>query len=184
MLCESAYCSAATRALLALLLFHASRLNARTDENGAVVLLEDQDRSQRDWRLIRIAQSWLARSKADQPTTFHLEAAIAMQHCVSESVETTDWGYIVRLYDRLLQLRHSPVYALNRAIALGQAGDTAEALCSLRAIRQREDMRKYFLLDCAIARMHELDGNRTEAINAYLDAMAQDVASHEKELLK
>ena len=60
-------------------------------------------------RLIGVAQSWLARSKADQPTNFHLEAAIAMHHCASDSVDATDWSYIVRLYDRLLQLRESPV---------------------------------------------------------------------------
>ena len=184
MLCESAYCSAATRALLALLLFHASRLEARMDEHGAVVLLEDQDRSKWDRRLIGIGQSWLVRSKTDQPTTLHLEAAIAMQHCVSDSVETTDWNLIVRLYDRLLQLRASPVYALNRAIARGQSGETSVALRELRLIRDREQMKDYFLVDCAIARIHELDGNRSEAINAYLDAMTKEIAPHEKELLK
>ncbi len=107
-----------------------------------------------------------------------------MHHCVSESVDATDWSYIVRLYDRLLQLRESPVYALNRAIALGQSGDTAEALKELRSIRDRDDMKNYFLLDCAFARIHELDGNRAGAINAYLDAMTKNVAAHEKKLLK
>ena len=184
MLCESSHSSAATKALLALLLFHAARLEARTDDNGVVVLLEDQDRSLWDRRLIGVAQSWLARSKGDHPTTFHFEAAIAMQHCVAKSVDLTDWSYIVQLYDRLLQLRESPVYALNRAIAIGQSGDTAKALNELRLIGDCNDMKGYFLLDCAFARIHELDGNRAEAISAYLDAMAKNVAPHEKELLR
>ena len=183
MLCESQYCTAATQALLAMLLFHAARLEARTDESGAVILLEDQDRSKWDRRLIVIAQQWLAKSKTGQPSTFHLEAAIAMQHCVSESVDTTDWELIVRLYDRLLQLHESPVYALNRAIAVGQSGDTVQALQELRSIRDRDDMKDYFLLDCALARIHELDGNREEAIKAYLDAMSKPLAAHEKQLL-
>ena len=184
LLCESSCSSPATKALLALLLFHAARLDARTDEIGAVVLLEDQDRTKWDRHLICAAQSWLAKSKADQPTTFHLEAAIAMQHCIAPSVETTDWSTIVRLYGRLLQLRDSPIYALNRAIAIGQAGDTHAAMSQLQSLRDREDMKQYLLLDCAIARIHELEGNKDNAINSYLDALAKKAAPHEKELLE
>ena len=105
LLCESSCSSSATKALLALLLFHAARLDARTDETGAVVLLEEQDRTKWDRYLIGAAGCWLAKSKTDQPTTFHLEAAIAMQHCIAPSVEATDWSAIVHLYGRLLQLR-------------------------------------------------------------------------------
>jgi RNA polymerase sigma-70 factor (ECF subfamily) len=184
LLCESPCSSPATKALLALLLFHAARLDARTDEEGAVILLEDQDRAKWDRRLIGAAQSWLAQSKADQPTTFHLEAAIAMQHCISPSVEATDWGTIVRLYSRLLQLRESPIYALNRAIAVGQAGDTREAMSQLQSLRNREDMKNYLLLDCAFARIHELEDNTQEAIDSYLVALSKAVAPHEQELLK
>ena len=93
-----------------------------------MILLEDQDRAKWDRHLIGAAQNWLAQSKADHPTTFHLEAAIAMQHCIAPSVEATDWGTIVRLYSRLLQLRESPIYTLNRAIAVGQSGNTREAM--------------------------------------------------------
>ncbi len=93
--------------------------------------------------MIGAAQSWLAKSKADQPETFHLEAAIAMQHCIAPSVETTDWSTIVHLYSRLLQLRDSPIYALNRAIAIGQAGDTHAAMSQLQSLRDREDMKQY-----------------------------------------
>ncbi len=184
LLCESPCSSPATKALLALLLFHAARLDARTDEDGAVILLEDQDRTKWDRCLIGTAQSWLGQSKTDQPTTFHLEAAIAMQHCLSPSVEATDWGTIVLLYSRLIQLRESPVYALNRAIAMGQAGDTHEALSQLQKLQNREDMKHYLLLDCAFARIHELEGNKEAAIDSYLVALSKTVAPHEKALLE
>ncbi len=184
LLCESPCSSPATKALLALLLFHAARLDARTDEDGAVILLEDQDRAKWDRRLIGVAQSWLAQSKADQPTTFHLEAAIAMQHCISPSVEATDWGAIVHIYSRLLQLRESPIYALNRAIAVGQAGNIREAMSQLQSLQNREDMKNYLLLDCAFARIHELEGNTEKAIDSYLIALSKAVAPHEKELLE
>ena len=184
LLCESPCSSPATKALLALQLFHAARLDARTDDEGGVILLEEQDRAKWDRRLIGAAQSWLARSKADQPTTFHLEAAIAMQHCISPSVEATDWGTIVRYYTRLLQIRESPFYALNRAIAVAQAGDTREAMSQLQSLRKRKDMKNYLLLDCAFARIHELEGNTEKAIDAYLVALSKATAPHEKELLE
>ena len=184
LLCESPCSSPITKALLALLLFHAARFDARTDEDGAVILLEDQDRTRWDCRLIGIAQCWLAKSQANQPTTFHLEAAIAMQHCLSPSVAATDWDTIVCLYSRLLQLRESPIYALNRAIALGQAGETREAMSQLQALRSREDMKNYQLLDCAVARIHELEGNTAAAIDSYLVASSKAIAPHEKELLQ
>ncbi len=183
-LCESPCASAATNALLALLLFHAARLEARIDEAGAVILLEDQDRSKWDCRLIGIAQGWLAKSKTDQPTTFHLEAAVVMQHCIAPSVEATDWDTIVRLYTRLLQLRESPIYALNRAIALAQAGDTAEAMSQLQLLKDRKDLENYLLLNCAFARIHELEGRTEDAIDCYLTALSKTVAPHEKALLE
>lgn len=184
LLCESPCSSAATKALLALLLFHAARLDARTDGDGAVILLEDQDRAKWDRRLIGTARSWLAQSKADRPTTFHLEAAIAMQHCVSPSVEATDWHTIVSLYSRLLQLRESPVYALNCAIAVGQTGDTRQAMAQLQSLRNREGMKDYLLLDCAFARIHELEGNTKAAIDSIRIAATKAVAPHEKQLLE
>lgn len=184
LLCESSSSSPATKALLALLLFHASRLDARIDEDGAIILLEDQDRKKWDRCLIGTAQSWLSQSKTDQPTNFHLEAAIALQHCVSPSVEATDWHTIVLLYSRLLQLRESPVYRLNRAIAMGQAGKTREAMSQLESIRAREDMQDYLLLDCAFARIHELEGNTEKAVDSYLVALSKTVAPHEKTLLE
>ncbi len=184
LLCESPCSSPETKALLALLLFHAARLEARTDTEGAVILLDDQDRAKWDFRLIGIAQSWLAKSTADRPTIFHLEAAIAMQHCLAPSVEATDWATIVSLYSRLLQKSESPIYALNRAIAVGQAGETGEAMSQLQSLRDRQEMNNYLLLDCAFARIHELEGNSEEAIKSYLAALSKPVAPHERELLE
>lgn len=184
LLCESSCSSPATKALLALQLFHAARLDARIDGDGSVILLEDQDRNEWDDRLIKTAQYWLAQSKADQPTTFHLEAAIAMQHCISPSVEATNWGFIVQLYGRLMQLHDSPIYALNRAIALGQAGKTSEAMTQLELLQDLKQMKDYLLLDCAIARIHELEDSPQKAIDSYLTALSKTVAPHERALLE
>ncbi|MFT7641008.1 MAG: putative RNA polymerase sigma factor [Pirellulaceae bacterium] len=185
MLCQQQeYSSPTTRALLALMLFHASRLESRIDSEGAVVLLEEQDRSLWDRNLIRAAESWLMRSGGGEVSTFHFEAAIAAQHVRAASVAETNWDVIIKLYDRLLELRNSPIYVLNRAIARGQAGDVGLAFKELRSIRDQKAMSDYFLLDCAEARLHELNGDTSSAIDSYLAAMARNMAEHEKILVQ
>lgn len=184
LLCNSSYSSPDTKALLALLLFHSARLETRTDDDGAVVLLEDQDRERWDRQLISMAQGWLAQSKTDPAGRYHLEAGIAMQHCVAASVAETDWDMIVRLYTRLLAVCDSPVYSLNRAIAMGQAGDTQAAMSELQQLGERQDMKHYLLLDCAVARIHELEGNNDAAVDRWTSALARAEAPHEKQLLE
>ena len=183
-LCKSACANPSTYALMALLLFHGARLDSRTDDGGQVVLLEDQDRSQWDQSLIDVAKFWLAKSRQESPSTFHYEAAISMQHCLAPSVEATDWKTIVQLYDRLLRLRDSPVYRLNQAIALAQAGNLQEAMLRLQELRSNGEMEDYLLLDCAVAQVHELDGNEQEAIDAYLVALGKADAIHERHLIE
>lgn len=184
LLCESEpFSTPSTRALLALMLFHGARLEARVDSEGAAVLLEDQDRSLWDRRLIRMAELWLERSRSGPPTRFHLEAIIARVHCRAASVDETDWSAIVGLYDRLLEIHPSPIYVLNRAIARGETGDTRAALAELESIRGRREMKGYFLLDCASGRLHELAGDPAAAAEAYRAARAVAPAPHEQALL-
>ncbi|MGB7342933.1 MAG: sigma-70 family RNA polymerase sigma factor [Pirellulaceae bacterium] len=184
LVCESDCATPASRALLSLQLFHAARLESRVDADGEVILLEDQDRAKWNRDLICMGQYWMAQSKTDQPTVFHLESAIAMQHCLADSVAATDWQLIVRFYDRLLQLHDSPIYALNRAIAIGEKGDRNSALSILQSLRESQTMQNYPLLECAIARLHQLDGNIQSAIDAYLAALSNTTAAHEKRLLE
>ena len=173
-----------TRALLALMLFHGARLDARIDSQGTPILLEDQDRNRWDHSLIKVAECWLTRSNGDEVSRFHFEAAIAQQHCQASSVEETDWQMIVGIYDRLISLFDSPIYILNRAIALGQLGETDRAMSDLDEISTRPGMSNYFLIECAKARLFELADCRSEAIDCYLKAMSGNTAAHEKSLLK
>ena len=172
-----------TRALLALMLSHSARLAARIDSEGAVVLLAEQDRSLWNPVLIRFAEHWLKRSKTKAPSRFHLEAAISLTHCRAESLAETDWSRIVRFYDRLLEIHPSPLYILNRAIARGEAGEIERALAEIHSIRDHPEMRRYFLLDCAMGRLHELDSNLDAAIDAYSTARSATTVPHERALL-
>jgi len=176
------------QALLALMLFHASRLEARVDDEGVTVLLEDQDRTAWDRKLMRVAERWLVRSQEGHtrgggPTRFHIEAFIARTHCFAPSVAETNWSLIVRLYDRLIAIHRSPIYVLNRAIALGETGDVRTALAELEQIRGERAMRNYVLLDCAVGRLHELAGHFEEAADALRSAREATAAPHARALL-
>lgn len=152
LLCESELAQPATRALLALMLFHAARLESRTGDDGAIVLLGDQNRRHWDWKMIAAAESWFERSASgDAVSRFHLEAGIARQHCIAASVAATDWATILRHYDVLLRLYPSPLYRLNRAVALGQLGRAEEALAELQAMDSQDILAEYPLLHCALA---------------------------------
>ena len=184
LLCQSPISSPVTKALLALMLFHASRFEARTDDQGAVVLLEDQCRSDWDRRLIELAQGWLAQSKTDLPTTYHLEATIAMLHCIAPNIEKTDWNGIATLYGRLLELHNSPMYAFNQAIAIGETGDTHEAMVRLKQLKDHPKLQGYYLLDCAIARIYLLEGDAKNAIDSYLMARTKTAVIHEQTFIE
>ncbi|MDA8019114.1 MAG: sigma-70 family RNA polymerase sigma factor [Thermoanaerobaculia bacterium] len=184
MLCEySGLSTPESRALLALMLAHAARLEARVDSGGNVVLLEDQDRSRWDRPLIHHAQQWFERSKTDPPSRFHLEAGIALTHSLATNIDDTDWQLIVQLYDRLIALHDSPVYILNRAVARAELGDVELGLAELMSIRNHSQMRHYILLDCAIGRLHERAGNPDAAATAYTAARSAATAPHEQALL-
>jgi RNA polymerase sigma-70 factor (ECF subfamily) len=165
------------------MLFHAARLNARTDASGNTVLLEDQDCEKWDRSLVSVAESWLARSRTETVSHFHLEAAISQQHCRAGSVAATDWALIVRLYDRLIAMHDSPLYVLNRAIARGQAGDVPTALDELASLRRRREMSNYYLLECAQAWLHEMAGNDEAAVSCYRSALEHDLPAHQRMLL-
>ncbi len=173
-----------TKALMALMLFHASRFESRIDEHGGVVLLSDQDRSKWDQNLIRIAEIWLARSKDQQPSRFHFEAAIAQQHCKAPDLESTQWDIIVKLYDRLLELNDSAIYRLNRAIAIAIHGDLAKAFAEIDIVKSKFNSANYPLVDCVSAAIHELDGNPQAAIDDYLRALSRTTVKHERQLIE
>lgn len=115
-------------ALMALMCFHASRLPARKDENGALILYQDQDESL--WNKALIAEGAYYLHMASQGRTlsrYHLEATIAWWHTIKEDT-AEKWDNILQLYNRLLQLEYSPVAALNRTFALSKVKGNAAAL--------------------------------------------------------
>jgi RNA polymerase sigma factor (sigma-70 family) len=133
-----------TFALLALMCFHASRLHGRMDDDGALVQLENQDRSKWDRELIGRGFQYLEKSSVgNELSEFHLQAGIASLHCAAETYEQTDWAKIVGLYDELYRINPSPIVALNRAVAFGNAQGPEAGLTELRKIPDAGQLNEY-----------------------------------------
>jgi RNA polymerase sigma-70 factor (ECF subfamily) len=133
-LCENLALHAATAqppvfALQALMCFHASRFDARIDEQGALLTFEEQDRRLWDRQLIQKGSFYLDRSMCgDQLSAYHIEAMIAAQYSLSASANDVDWNRTLWLYDQLLLLNASSSVKINRAYVLSKVKGAAEAM--------------------------------------------------------
>ena len=148
--------------LLALMLFHSSRLPARLGPDGQVLTLETQDR--RLWSRATIARGQSALERAmslGQPGAYQIEAAIAAMHCLAPSAAETDWEKICGLYEALAAFRPSWVVELNRAVAVAMARGPEAGLQLLDTLDA--PLRDYAPLHATRAHLLELRGSPTEA---------------------
>jgi RNA polymerase sigma-70 factor (ECF subfamily) len=174
----------ATHALMALMLFHAARLEARLDQRGSVLLLEEQDRGRWDRRLIRRAQEFLARSaEGTVLSAFHLEASIACHHCTAKSYAETDWPAILRLYDALLRVHRSPVYLLNRAIVVAQIDGPRAGIRALDEAGQDPALRHYHLFDAALGELYRRAGDLARARRHFRAARQKTTSPFDRALI-
>ena len=159
-------------ALLALMLLHDSRRDARLDQNGDLVVLEEQDRNL--WHREQIAEALPLVDEAVRNASgpFALEAAIAAQHCRAARAEDTDWPQIVRLYDFLQQQLPSPVISLNRAVAVGMVDGPQAALVLIDELATSGALDEYHLMHAARADMLRRMGSMKEAAESYRRALA------------
>jgi RNA polymerase sigma factor (sigma-70 family) len=158
--------------LLALMDLQASRAATRTDADGNLVLLADQDRPR--WDQARIARGLGCLDRAgpmERAGPYQLQAAIAACHARAVSWEVTDWAQIVALYGALAEAAPSPVVELNRAVAIGLAQGPAAGLAALDAINASA-LRGYHLLPAARADFLRRLGRWPEAAAEYRRALA------------
>lgn len=133
-------------ALLALMSFHASRFDARTDENGNLILYDEQDETLWDKDLIKQGEYFLQlSSQGNRLSKYHLEAGIAYWHTRKEDTKEK-WENILRLYNELLMLEYSPVIALNRTYALSKANGIDEAITEAEKLQLSESHLYHSLL--------------------------------------
>ena len=166
-------------ALLALMLLHDSRREARLDEAGDLVVLEEQDRTRWNKEQIAEALKLVDEALSGTPGPFALEAAIAAEHCKAARAEDTDWPQIVKLYDVLQQLLPSPVIALNRAVAVAMADGPRAGLALVEELTESGELDDYHLLHAARADMLRRLGSNAEAAENY--ELAINLASNDSE---
>jgi RNA polymerase sigma-70 factor (ECF subfamily) len=161
------------RALLALMLLHDARRDARVGADGALVLLEDQDRARWDRGAIGEGLALVEAVLAAGPAgSYALQAAIAAVHARAARAADTDWREIAALYELLARAHPSPVVALNHAVAVAMADGPAEGLRRLDALAAGGALAGYHLLPAARADLLRRLGRLPEAAAAYRQALA------------
>ncbi|WP_027344521.1 RNA polymerase sigma factor [Hamadaea tsunoensis] len=173
------------RGLLALLLLIDARRGSRVDDEGRLVLLEDQDRSAWDRAAIEEGgRLVLAAFRTGRIGRYALQAAIASLYALPSRYEDTDWPQIVALYDELLKVWPSPVVALNRAVAVSMTDGPAIALAQVDALAEDERLAGYHYLPAIRADLLRRLGRPGEAADAYRAALASAGNAAEREFLE
>ena len=173
-----------THALLALMLFNAARLSARSDDAGNLLRLHEQDRTVWNQAMIARGLHYLAlAASGDTVSEYHLEAGIAACHSTAASAGDTDWPRILALYDRLMALTHSPIAALNRAVALGRVHGPQVALNALSNIPARSSLESYHLFHAVRGSFLSELQRRKEALAAFQRAKEIATLPSEREFI-
>ncbi len=159
-------------ALLALMLFQASRLPARVDADGQMVLLADQDRARWDRALIAEAfHHFDQATTGDRLTSWHVQAAIAATYAGASDWAHTDWATMLMLHEQLYEIEPTPVVALNRAIVLAQVHGPAAGMEAALPLLEHPAMRRYVLLPATLAAFAEELGDADAAATYYRTAL-------------
>jgi len=159
--------------LLALMLLHEARRSARTSTDGELILLEDQDRSLWDRRLIAEGAQLVEHAlESRRFGPYTIQAAIAAVHAEAPAADATDWSEIVGLYDVLWRMDPSPVIELNRAVAVAMRAGPAAGLDLVERILARGDLKEYRFAHAARAELCRRLGRSADARESFERALA------------
>ncbi len=149
-----------TFALLALMHLHASRLGARLDDTGDLLLLDEQDRSRWDRERMQLGSKWLERASTGEVfSRFHAEAGIAAEHCSAPSFGETRWREIADLYAMLERIAPSPLYTMNRAVAVAEWQGPEAGLALLQNVVPPAWLAGSYLWDAVLADLYRRAGH-------------------------
>lgn len=171
--------------LLALMLLQDSRREARTSDEGELILLEDQDRSR--WNHAQIAEGLPLVERVfrgGRLGPYAIQAAIAAVHAQARSAHHTDWAQIVGLYDVLLHIHPSPVVALNRAVAVAMRDGPDAGLALIEPLIVGGELSDYGLAHAARADLYRRLDRREDARSAYISALELSRQAAERRFLE
>jgi len=168
-------------ALLALMCFQASRLNARTSDEGSIILLKEQNRKLWNQQLISKGQIYLnTAATGEEFSDYHLEAAIASCHAFAPSFEQTDWVEILKLYQLLSVIKPGPIVEFNKAIVTGYVESPQRGIEELQKIT---GLKNHNLYHTALGDFYLQIGNAFQAKSSYQQALLVTHSNQEKQLL-
>jgi RNA polymerase sigma-70 factor (ECF subfamily) len=173
LLCELLPKEPEVQGLLALMLLHDSRRDARMGADGEIILLEEQDRCLWNQGEIQEGLDRIELALRAAPSgPYTVQAAIAAIHARAQKADQTDWQQIVGLYDVLLRLQPSPVVELNRAAAIAMAQGLETGLALLDALESQGELRGYYLLPAAKGDLLRRLAKWAPAADAYRQAIS------------
>jgi RNA polymerase sigma-70 factor, ECF subfamily len=185
MLCEIDAREPESLGLLALMLLHDSRRHARVDGEGALVTLEDQDRSLWDRRQIEKGLALIDEAlRVGRIGPYQLQAAIVALHAEAEDPAETDWAQIAALYDELARLNPTPIVLLNGAVAIGMSEGAGRGLTLIEELGASGALDRYHLFHAARADMLRRLGRRSAAADAYRRAFELTANGAERTFLE
>jgi len=176
----------ASFALLALMCFQASRFESRLDKNNTIILLQQQDRSLWNHELIDRGYYYLNKSSSGENiTVYHIESAIAAEHCLAKNFASTNFQRLLHLYDMLWQMKPTPVVQMNKAIVLSYSGKPKEAIELMNSIKGIELLLKtQYMFNAVLGELY-IKNNQPQQATDYLEKALQLTQSDaEKKLLK
>jgi len=161
------------KGLLALMLLHESRRQARVSQEGEIILLEEQDRSRWDYQMISEGTALVEQAlRSRQFGAYTLQAAISAIHAQAGTAAETDWTQIIVLYSVLQRIDLSPVVELNRAVAVAMRDGPEAGLVLIDAILKRGDLVDYHRAHAARAELCRRSGKMSDAKNSYERALS------------
>ena len=171
--------------LLALMLLTDARRPARTTPDGAIIPLDEQDRSRWDRAAIAEGRALVAGALCDRPLgPYQLQAAIAALHDEAPSAEATDWAQILVLYDLLARVAPGPMVTLNRVVALSMVDGPEAGLRALDAVADEPALRDHHRVDAIRGHLLERTGDATAAVAAYERAAERTLSRPEQRYLR
>lgn len=173
-------------ALLSLMCFQASRFDSRMGDDNTIILLEHQDRRGWNQELIRRGYCYLNLSAmGDRLSVYHIESAIAAEHCLSPDFASTNWESLLKLYDCLLEHKPIPIVQLNRSILLAQLGRLETAVDTILDIPGIAQLLKHhYIYNAVLGELYGRAGNIAEARRLLEKAYELTPSLAEKKLLR
>ncbi len=172
-------------ALMSLMCFHSARFDSRIDNRGALVIFNLQDRSLWNRELIQTGHYYLSEAaQGDTLSEYHLEAAIAAEHCTAKDFESTRWEAIDGFYAALANLKDNPVIELNRAVILSQTLGPEAAITSLQKLKHHPRLKRYYLLHATLGELYLRTGETGLAQVHFSTAVELTSSGTERQFLK